>query len=113
MNIMMAGNEKVYFGIELAMYSTMFYNKNVHWYIVSMNYDQIQENGSEIVQFFGLSDWQREKLEKIVEYFEIIEKNFINRVQRLANNMLSLLSQQPESRSKNLDLTCFDFLWIL
>ena len=43
MNIMMAGNEKVYFGIELAIYSTMFHNKNVHWYIVSMDYDQIQE----------------------------------------------------------------------
>lgn len=69
MNIMMAGNEKVYFGIELAVYSTMFHNKNVHWYIVSMNYDQIQEDGS-IVRFSGLEEWQINKLKQIVQYFD-------------------------------------------
>lgn len=70
MNIMMAGNEKVYFGIELAVYSTMYHNKNVHWYIVSMDYDQVQEDGVTVRQFYGLDEWQKEKLQKIVNYFD-------------------------------------------
>ena len=75
MNIMMAGNEKVYFGIELAIYSTMFHNKNVHWYIVSMDYDQIQEEYGMVMPFRQLDQWQKEKLVKIVKYFDPINSS--------------------------------------
>lgn len=75
MNIMMAGNEKVYFGIELAIYSTMFHNKNVHWYIVSMDYNQIQEEYGIVMPFRQLDQWQKEKLVKIVKYFDPINSS--------------------------------------
>lgn len=75
MNIMLAGNDKVYYGIELVVYSTMAHNKNVHWYIVTMDYEQRHDNSVHV--YIGLQDWQKEKLEKIVNYFDAKNSSII------------------------------------
>ena len=36
MNILMSGNDHVYPGMELAIYSTLTHNKGIKWYIFTM-----------------------------------------------------------------------------
>jgi lipopolysaccharide biosynthesis glycosyltransferase len=57
MNIMLAGNDKVYYGIELVIYSTMAHNKNVHWYIVTMDYEQQHESQNAVHVYKGFQEW--------------------------------------------------------
>lgn len=37
MNVLMSGDARVYPGIEIAIYSMMTHNKNVNWYILTMD----------------------------------------------------------------------------
>ena len=77
MNIMLAGNDKVYYGIELVIYSTMAHNKNVHWYIVTMDYEQRNESQNTVHVYKGFQEWQKEKLKKIVNYFDAKNSSII------------------------------------
>lgn len=65
MNIVMAANDMVYTGVELAIYSILTHNKNVNWYILTMDIEL--DNGW---HYIGLHDWMKEKLKKIVTYLD-------------------------------------------
>lgn len=68
MNIVMCGNSTVYTGIELAVYSTLTHNKNINWYIFTM--DITMENNENNVHYEGLTQWQKNKLKHIVNYLD-------------------------------------------
>lgn len=65
MNIAMAANDTVYSGLELAIYSTLKHNKNINWYILTM--DIVLPNGR---AFHGIDGWMEDKLRKIVKYLD-------------------------------------------
>lgn len=65
MNIVMAANDTVYSGLELAIYSTLTHNKNINWYIFTM--DIILPNGQ---AFHGLNSIEKDKLRKVVKYLD-------------------------------------------
>ncbi len=69
MNILMSGNDHIYPGMELAIYSTLMHNKNINWYIFTMDIETDMGNG-EIMVFHGLDKWQKNKLRKIVSYLD-------------------------------------------
>lgn len=65
MNIVMAANDYVYTGVELTIYSTLTHNKNINWYILTMDIDL--NTG---YHYIGLHDWMKDKLTKIVKYLD-------------------------------------------
>lgn len=68
MNILMSGDENMYDGFELVIYSTMKHNKNIHWYIFTMNINcPIM---GEQKSFREVNEFQRHRLAKIVHYFD-------------------------------------------
>ena len=69
MNIVMSGNSTVFTGMELAIYSTLTHNKNINWYIFTMDITIISPEGNSI-QYKGLTNWQKEKLTRIVHYLD-------------------------------------------
>lgn len=72
MNIVMAANESVYCGVELAIYSTLTHNKNINWYILTM--DITLDNGQ---IFNGLSEPMKDKLAKVVDYLDPSGSNIV------------------------------------
>lgn len=68
MNILMSGDDSMYDGFELVVYSTMKHNKDVHWYFFTMNIScPICGN---MRDFREIPDWQRQRLANIVHYFD-------------------------------------------
>lgn len=65
MNVVMAANDTVYCGLELVIYSTLTHNKNINWYILTM--DIGLPNGQ---AFRGIDEAQKNKLRKIVQYLD-------------------------------------------
>lgn len=77
MNIVMCGDSRAYCGIELVIYSTLTHNKNINWYIFSMDICFSTPNGELI--FKGLDPIHKNKLRKIVAYLDPGSKiTFIN-----------------------------------
>lgn len=69
MNIVMSANDYVYCGVELVIYSTLTHNKNINWYIFTMNV-AIRDDEGNYKAYKGLNDRQQEKLRKIVKYLD-------------------------------------------
>lgn len=67
-NILMAANERVYPGVEVVLWTTMFHNKGINWHIFTMDLS-IEDNGKGMY-FVGLLPWQKERMEKIVRYLD-------------------------------------------
>lgn len=88
MNILMSGDENMYDGFELVIYSTMKHNKNVNWYIFTMNINC--HIVGEPKEFREVNEFQRHRLAKIVHYFDPNSTiSFIN-VQQLYDETISM-----------------------
>ena len=70
MNVLMAGTDTVYSGVELAIYTLMNHNRNVNIYILNMDIDIVNEETHSVTHYRKFLDWQIYKLEKIVKYFD-------------------------------------------
>ena len=70
MNILLAGNDIVYPGLELVIYSTMNHNKNINWFIFTMDITIINDDTNEAKAFTGLGKWERNRLRMIVKSFD-------------------------------------------
>ena len=68
MNLLLAGNDNVYLGMELAVYSTLFHNKGLNIHIFTM--DITLSDSERMCQYQGLLPWQKNKLKKIVAYLD-------------------------------------------
>lgn len=68
MNILLCGNDIVYTGMELVVYSLLTHNKNVNIYIFTMDVEL--DNNGEVTIYRSLTEWQRNKLKKIVRYLD-------------------------------------------
>ena len=66
MNVLLCGDNGMYVGMELVVYTLMHHNKNVNLYIFTMDIDVMHPNG-EAVQYKSLGEWQRQKLKTIVK----------------------------------------------
>ncbi len=64
----MAADSSMYDGIELVITSTMKHNKNVHWYIFTMNIHCLI-NGCPR-DFYEIDENQKNKLLKVIKYFD-------------------------------------------
>ena len=67
-NILMAASDNMYDGLELVICSTMAHNKNVHFYIMTMNIQLQLEDGFH--RFYRISDEHEKELRKIVKYYD-------------------------------------------
>jgi len=77
MNIALAGDINVLSGIELVIYSTMLHNKNIHWRILTMDCEVVDEHRGEVRQYHGLKggypeDWLK-FLVNFMDYKSTIE----------------------------------------
>lgn len=70
MNILMASDSNTYTGVELAVYTIMQHNRNVNFYIFTMDIEVDNKALQEIKVYKGLCDWHKSKLKKIVRYFD-------------------------------------------
>lgn len=70
MNILIAGNIDVYFGIEVTLYSLFKYNRNINLYILTSSFQQISLNNREGRYFNGLGQDEKNKITNIVKYFD-------------------------------------------
>lgn len=70
MNVLMAGNDFIYPGIELAVYTLLTHNKNVNIYIFTMDVELDNTETCTITRYVSLLPWQRDKLKKIVRYLD-------------------------------------------
>lgn len=68
MNVLFAANDFVYSGLELAIYTLLSHNKNVNIYVFTMDCDIYNEEEGRGTRYAGLTDWQIERLHKIVKY---------------------------------------------
>lgn len=68
MNLLLAGNDAVYIGMELAVYTTLFHNKGIDIHIFTMDIDIT--DGIKGCHYTGLLPWQKTKLKKIVAYLD-------------------------------------------
>ncbi len=69
MNIALAGDRNVMSGIELVIYSTMLHNKNIHWYILTMDVDVVNEHTGQVSRFHGLTDQYSQEWLKFLVHF--------------------------------------------
>lgn len=69
MNILIAGDSKVYPGLEALVYSTMLHNKNVIWHVFTMDVDIDLGNGTG-VRYVGISEEKCEWLRKVVKFMD-------------------------------------------
>ena len=67
-NILMSASDNMYDGLELVICSTMKYNKNVHFYIMTMNIHLMLEDGYH--DFYRISEKHINDLKKIIKYFD-------------------------------------------
>lgn len=70
MNVLFAGNDVVYTGLELAIYSLLTHNKHVNIFIFTMSVEVPNHETGEITVYEALTDWQQSKLKKIVKYLD-------------------------------------------
>ena len=57
MNVLLCGNDIVYTGMELVVYSLLTHNKNVNIYIFTMDVEL--DNNGEVTIYKSLTDWQK------------------------------------------------------
>ena len=69
MNILMSASDNMYDGLELVVYSTMAHNKNVHFYLMTMEIHLELEYGYS--DFYRVSKEHIEELTKIIKYFDV------------------------------------------
>lgn len=69
MNIMLSGDADVYYGLELVIYSTLTHNKNINWYIFTMDIGLVDEE-SNAIEYCSITDYQKAKLKAIVNYLD-------------------------------------------
>ena len=69
MNILMAGNDVTYSGIELAIYTLLTHNKHCNIYIFTMNVNVQYPDGMMAV-YVGLHDDQKDRLKRLVKYLD-------------------------------------------
>lgn len=69
MNVAMCGDSRVYYGLELVIYSMLTHNKNINFYILTMDVD-VQINEHQISSFSGINEIQKKKLQDIVTYLD-------------------------------------------
>lgn len=69
MNIVMSANDFVYSGLELVIYSTLSHNKNINWYILTMNIALQDEMGGMKI-YSGIQQDEQAKLRQIVKYLD-------------------------------------------
>lgn len=81
-NILMAGNDVVYPGMELAIYSTLTHNKGINWHIFTMDITIERDDGL-CRDFHSLNEWQRNKLKKIVTYLDPTSRIIFHDVKEL------------------------------
>lgn len=65
MNILICGDNRMYPGIELVVYSLMHHNQNVNIYIFTMDIEVKHPDGA-ICRYISLGDWEKDKLRTIV-----------------------------------------------
>lgn len=70
MNILIATDSNTYCGAELVIYTTLTHNKNVNFYIFTMDIELENKETGECYVYRGLTDWQKNKLKTIVNYFD-------------------------------------------
>lgn len=70
MNILLAGNNRVYPGMELVIYSTMYHNTGVNWFIFTMDITIEDEAKGLKKDFIGIGPWERNRLRSIVKMFD-------------------------------------------
>lgn len=71
MNIALSGDRNVMSGIELVIYSTMLHNKNIHWYILTMDCDVDDPYTGQTHKYYGLTDdLSRKWLEFLVNFMD-------------------------------------------
>ena len=71
MNILLAGNNSVYSGMEVVIYSLMKYNRNINLYILTSSFEQIPTPDDNIIRCYeGLNIQQKEKIISILKYFD-------------------------------------------
>lgn len=56
--------------MELALWTLLTHNKGLNIYIFTMDIDIQNNEIGQGMKFFGLNDWQKQKLEKIVRYLD-------------------------------------------
>ena len=66
----MSSDIRTYTGIELAIYTIMKHNKNVNFYILTMDIEIDNKDLCEITVYHGLQEAQKKKLRTIVNYFD-------------------------------------------
>ena len=66
----MSSDIATYTGLELAIYTIMAHNKNVNFYIMTMDIEIDNPELCAIRCYKGLVDWQKDKLRTIVRYFD-------------------------------------------
>lgn len=69
MNLLMAGNNAVYTGIELCIYSLLTHNKGVNIYIMTMDIEVDDEFGNHL-KHDSIGEWEQKKLRKIISYLD-------------------------------------------
>lgn len=68
MNALFAANDLAYSGLELAVYTLLHHNPNTNIYVFTMTCIIINPQTGEAHNYYALQDWQRGKLQKIVQY---------------------------------------------
>lgn len=66
MNILLSGDNRMYVGMELVIYSLLQHNKNVNIYVFTMDIEVARPDGC-VVVYHKLGDWERNKLRAIVK----------------------------------------------
>lgn len=70
MNILMSSDSTTYPGLELVIYTMLTHNKNVDFYIFTMDMEMDDKEHCQMFVYRGLSDEQKGKLRKIVKYLD-------------------------------------------
>lgn len=70
MNIMLALNDAIVSGALCVLCSTMKHNKNVNWYILTMDIDMKYPTEPEVTRYTAIRDYKRKLMRRIVKYFD-------------------------------------------
>lgn len=70
MNILFAANDQVIDGLELAIWTLLTYNKHVNIYIATMNISLFNKENNSRIDYYAVSEEQRQWLKKIVKYLD-------------------------------------------
>lgn len=69
-NIVLAGDRNVICGLEAVIYTTMLHNKNINWYILTMDVVVDTQDPEYVCRYIGLNDTDRDWFSYIVNYMD-------------------------------------------